>query len=254
MVFLQENLVTFVSMWRELLFERLLVISRPTETRCFRLKWSPHTTTSHFMSTMSRKSRAPHSKLDERDIRLWRFHRKKLDCTLSPRTIATSQNEAFLTIGHVTWRGSVADGYSWHKHKNATDLAWALRLVASAGPPITRPLARGAEKQMVLLGVEIQPENLTWRMTRRKTVKTKDKMENRCTLGVTEVKTVTPRIWDGTHWLQQHWRTHVFPGKVDSCNQFKVGGFFWRLTTTNQTCQLFFNGEECLKSKTPSSK
>lgn len=34
-------------------------------------------------------------------------------------------------------------------------------------------------------------------MTRRKTVKTKDKMENRCTLGVTEVKTVTPEYGMG---------------------------------------------------------
>lgn len=60
-MFQQENLVTF---WegdkcqRELIFKRLLVILRTTETRCFRLKWSPLTPTPHFMSATSRKARA----------------------------------------------------------------------------------------------------------------------------------------------------------------------------------------------------
>lgn len=38
MMFQQENLVTSVSMLRELIFKRLLVILRLTETRCFRVK------------------------------------------------------------------------------------------------------------------------------------------------------------------------------------------------------------------------
>lgn len=51
-----------------------------------------------------------------------------------------------------------------------------------SGPPITRPLARGAEKQMVPLGVEIQPvfhsENL-WgsrHFTKQSKLKTKRKL------------------------------------------------------------------------------
>lgn len=44
--------------------------------------------------------------------------------------------------------------------KNATDRAGSLRLAASAGPPTTRPLARGAEKQMALLAAETQPVTL----------------------------------------------------------------------------------------------
>lgn len=62
-------------------------------------------------------------------------------------------------------------------------------------------------------------------MTRRKPVTTKDKMQNSSPLGVTEVQTVTPEYGIGRYLLLQRWRTGVFAGRGDSCNQFQMGGY-----------------------------
>lgn len=124
--------------------------------------------------------------------------RKEPDCTLSPWTIeSASQTEAFLTIDRITRRGSVADGFSWHKHMSALHKSSKECYRPSLISPLCRfcwptdnatpgPRCRKAD------GVEI----LTI-MTRRKTAKTKDKMQNRCTSGLIEVKTVTPEYGMG---------------------------------------------------------